>query len=162
MRRLALTAMLLWTAHAHAEATAPLVPVVLDQSVRFESAAGGTVVLEPGNYLGEVSDKPPLRLRSEAGENTWSLGAKLTSHKEKLSRPTLASIAGAKGAHHLLLLLPGGKAIDAVGTTGAVASRAVPAALDAQQITRGVAAARAEDERLLKRSLEPRSIPEKP
>ena len=163
MQRLALTAVLLWTAHARAEAAAPLVPVVLDQSVRFESAAGGSVVLEPGNYLGEVADKPPLRLRSEAGENTWSLGAKLTSHEEMLQRPTLASVAGPKGAHHLLLLLPGGRAIDAAGTTGAVASRAVPAALDAQQITRGVVAARNEEVRLLTRGgLEPRSVPEKP
>jgi serine protease len=162
LRSLAFAAVVLVSAHSHAESAASVVPVVLDRSIRFENATGGAVVLEPGNYLGEVSDKPPLRLRSERSDSTWSLSAKVSAHKEKLGRPKLASVAGKEGAHHLLLLLPGGRAIDAAGSTSTVATRAVPTALDAKEITTSLAATRGEEQRLLKRSLEPRSLPDKP
>ncbi|MEO2167133.1 MAG: hypothetical protein ABGY42_03255 [bacterium] len=99
-------------------------PVALDRQAHFVSTESEAVVLEPGRYLVEVTGTPPLAVRTQAGDGKWSIDAVTGAHDESLQTAVAESIPGEPDDPHLVLFLPDGKTIDAVGTYSGVTERA--------------------------------------
>ena len=119
---------------------APQVHVRLDRSVQFQTARGEPIILEEGNYLLEVSDGTPLKVLAEIGNHSWELMAMTGTHKQKLGEAAAQSISGPKeDEHHVVLLLPTGKTVDAVGSYSGVGTRAAsplpPALIEQARVT---------------------------
>ena len=108
-------------------------PVILQRDVTFVSDAGESVLLAEGNYYVSVGQTPPLRVTPEYGEVGFSLAAVMGQHAEKLAEPYAESISGGEDEHHLILLLPDGRSIDATGSYSGVATRDA-APLDAKSV----------------------------
>ncbi len=102
----------------------PHAPVVLERSVTFRTQDGKSAVLEAGDYLVAISEQPPLEVRSATGDLAWKLRAKSSSHENNLVAPAAESLGGDGDVHHLVLLLPDGRAIDAAGSLTGVFERA--------------------------------------
>lgn len=104
------------------------VPLILERSVQFQTTEGQPVILRGGSYLVEVTAASPLKLVREGQSEPWSISARIGSHQEKLTNPTAHSFAGPnEDEHHLVLLLPDGKTVDATGSYSDVATRAFDA-----------------------------------
>jgi serine protease len=119
---------------------APQVHVRLDRSVQFQTAQGEPIILEEGNFLLEVSDAAPLKVQAEIGNSSWELMAMTGTHKQKLGEAAAQSISGPKeDEHHMVLLLPTGKTVDAVGSYSGVGTRAAspltPALIEQASVT---------------------------
>jgi subtilisin family serine protease len=98
-------------------------PVILERDVTFVSDSGATVLLAEGNYYVRAGEGPPLVVAPEYEERTFSLAAVTGQHTEKLDEPFAESISGGEDAHHLILLLPDGRSIDATGSYSGVVTR---------------------------------------
>ena len=133
LARAALPVALLLLANAAAALRPEGAPVILTRDVTFVTDAGETVLLTEGNYYVRVAQGPPLLVTPEYEERVFSLAAVLGQHTEKLAEPYAEAISGGEDAHHLILLLPDGRSIDATGSYSGVATRdASP--LDAQSV----------------------------
>ncbi len=100
-------------------------PVILGYQVHMQSTEGKPVILEPGNYLIEVSPTPPLKLIREWDNQSLMLSAQVGAHHETLAAPKAVSIIGpGEDERHVVLLLPDGKTVDASGSHGGVTTRA--------------------------------------
>lgn len=108
-------------------------PVILEAAVHFQSPGGEDVLLEEGNYYVAPTQEPVLVVRREFAEQGSKLRALVGRHGEKLTEPWAESIPSGKDEHHLVLLLPDGRSIDAVGTYSGVRTRDA-APLDASRV----------------------------
>ena len=100
-------------------------PVILERDVTFVTDAGESVLLPEGNYYVRVGQGPPLVVAAEYEEQGVALAALLGQHNEKLDEAYAESISGGADEHHLILLLPDGRSIDATGSYSGVATRDV-------------------------------------
>jgi subtilisin family serine protease len=118
-----------WIAFAVMSADAALAlrpegaPVILTRDVTFVTDTGETVLLPEGNYYVRVGEGPPLVVAPEFEDRAFSLAAVVGQHTEKLAEPFAEAIASGEDAHHLILLLPDGRSIDATGSYSGVATR---------------------------------------
>lgn len=101
--------------------------VELDQAVHFHSSHGDDVLVPPGTYQ-VTATKNGLRLipHSSSKGNTDSMLVQASSsvHELELRTSELLSIVGEDGnTHHLVYLIPGGEAREAVGSYSAVRTR---------------------------------------
>jgi len=107
----------------------PAVPEVeLEQAVHFQSSHGGDVLVSPGIYQ-VTATKEALRLiphaSSEGHTDSVLIQANPSVHELELGTPELLSIVGEDGTtHHLVYLMPGGEAREAIGFYSAVRTRA--------------------------------------
>lgn len=102
--------------------------VEFDQAVHFNSSHGDDILVTPGTYQ-VAATKDALRLmpQSAAKDHTdpWFVQAGTSVHDLKLETLDLLSIVGEDGnAHHLVYLMPGGQAFEAIGSYSAVRTRA--------------------------------------
>ncbi|MDH5641950.1 MAG: hypothetical protein OEY28_11710, partial [Nitrospira sp.] len=98
--------------------------ILLDKTVHFTSPDGNAVPINPGGYILEAGGQS-LRLTVPDGE-TVVIAALGGTHEEEINYPTPLSFAEEgdhADVHHLLLLLPEGKSLDAVGTYSGITSR---------------------------------------
>ena len=99
--------------------------ITLDEPVHFTSAEGSDVVLKSGVY---TVDQAETWLRvTPSGSQTVDailLEAHSAKHEETLTEPQAISVEGdSPDAHHLALLLPDGKRLEAVGSYSGIRSR---------------------------------------
>ena len=99
--------------------------VTLDHPVHFTSVEGSDVVLEAGDYEIAAVDEW-LRVTPSEGEAVEALllEAQVAKHEEALKTPLGVSAQGeSPDTHHLALLLPDGKRLEAVGSYSGIRSR---------------------------------------
>ena len=99
--------------------------VTLDQPVHFTTAEGSDVVLDAGDYDVVAADEW-LRVTPSEGQavDALLLEAQVASHEEALKAPLGVSAQGeSPDTHHLALLLPDGKRLEAVGSYSGIRSR---------------------------------------
>ena len=99
--------------------------VTLDQSVHFTTVEGSDVVLDAGDYDVVAADEW-LRVTPSEGQaaDALLLEAQVAKHDEALKAPLGISAQGeSPDTHHLALLLPDGKRLEAVGSYSGIRSR---------------------------------------
>jgi pimeloyl-ACP methyl ester carboxylesterase len=99
--------------------------ILLEKTVYFTAPDGTAVPVNPGGYVVEAGDKS-LRLTVPDGETPLVVAASPGTHDEAVMSPTPLSFAedGEQAdLHHLVLLFPDGKSLDAVGTYSGIAPR---------------------------------------
>ncbi len=111
--------------------------VPLTQAVHFSSPDGSDAVAPPGVYQVERVEPTVLRLIPREGgkQQTVTVQAMPTEHEETISAPFALSIPYKEDEHHVVLLTPDGKALDAIGTYSGVRSRATPLPLPTKTLT---------------------------
>ncbi|MDH5426571.1 MAG: hypothetical protein OEZ57_01250 [Nitrospirota bacterium] len=99
--------------------------ITLDQSVHFTTAEGSDVVLDAGDYEVNAADAW-LRVTPSEGQavDALLLEAQVARHEETLKAPLGVSTQGeSPDTHHLALLLPDGKRLEAIGSYSGIRSR---------------------------------------
>lgn len=111
--------------------------VTLDQQVHFTTAEGSDIVLDAGSYAVEAADEWLLVTPSEGqAVDALLLEAQSATHEESLTEPLTLSADGEQpDTHHLVLLLPGGKRLEAIGTYSGLRSRGTLSLLSIQRLT---------------------------
>ena len=93
--------------------------------MHFTTAEGSDVVLDAGDYEVDAADEW-LRVTPSEGQavDALLLEAQVAKHEEALKAPLGVSAQGeSPDTHHLALLLPDGKRLEAVGSYSGIRSR---------------------------------------
>lgn len=100
--------------------------ITLDRTVHFAGADAKDAVVSPGPYTVERGGPGEIRLVPEDSNRYLAVEATAISHGERLDAPMAftAQLTDATDEIHVLLLLPGDKGLDAVGSTTGVRPRA--------------------------------------
>jgi hypothetical protein len=98
--------------------------VVIDTAVHFQTADGSDTVLGSGRYTVESNAGQGLRVSSANGTSI-SLPATTATHDEKLVAPRASIVSVGEDERHLVLLLPDGEQLQAIGSLSGVRSRGV-------------------------------------
>ncbi len=110
--------------------------VTLEQSVHFTNAEGSDVVLNAGEYAIEPAEEW-LRVTPRDGKavDALLLEAQAGNHEEPLTAPMAVSAQGEQAdTHHLALLLPDGKRLEAIGSYSGLRSRSTLSLLTNQRL----------------------------
>jgi hypothetical protein len=110
--------------------------VTLERPVHFTNAEGSDVVLEAGSYTVEAAEEW-LRVTPSEGQlvDALLLEAQSAGHEESLTGPLALSAQGEQpDTHHLALLLPDGKRLEAIGTYSGIRSRSTLRLLNLQRL----------------------------
>jgi hypothetical protein len=110
--------------------------VTLEQPVHFTNAEGSDVVLNAGEYAVEPAEEW-LRIIPGDGQavDALLLEAQAGSHEESLTAPLALSAEGEQAdTHHLALLLPGGKRLEAIGSYSGIRARGTLSLLTIQRL----------------------------
>jgi len=111
--------------------------VSLDRPVFFESPTGKTAIAQAGIYRVEPAEGAGLRLIPAKGSqrDVLILQALAVKHADAIATPMALSVPETEDSLHVVLLLPGGKALEAVGTYSAVHTRgSMPSVLSSAQL----------------------------
>jgi Lipase (class 3) len=98
--------------------------IALEKTVHFNAPDGTSVAIDPGDYVVAAGDRS-LRLNFPDSPSIIVVAASPGTHEEAIKSPTPLSFAEEDQAdiHHIVLLLPGGKSLDAVGTYSGIMPR---------------------------------------
>ncbi len=110
--------------------------VILEQPMHFTNAEGSDVVLKAGEYTIEPAETW-LRMTPAEGQAVDSLllEATTSNHEESLTAPMALSAEGEQAdTHHLALLLPDGKRLEAIGSYSGIRSRGTLSLLSIQRL----------------------------
>ena len=118
-----LVSILLGIPWAEAQADSIHPRVTFDQSVHFISTEGEPLVLPSGTYLVEKEDAESLRMIADPEMDSVLVQAKAITHEEPIQHPTVLSVREGEDGHHLVLLLPEGQGVEAVGSYSGITSR---------------------------------------
>ena len=101
--------------------------VELDKEVYFLTSEGEGMHVSPGIY-GVQAVPEGLRLTSPTGTDTESIviDARATTHQEAISTPIALSFLDKEDEHVVVLLLPEGKSLEAIGSSSGVTTRRAP------------------------------------
>ena len=131
MMRLPLFAVVSFAGFLGACATVSIPPnassIALDKAVHFSAPDGSDAIAPPGTYQVERIEETQIRLvpvGQEEQKNTVIVQAIATQPDESLGGPLALSIPYKEDEHHIVLLMPDGKALDAMGSYSGVRSRA--------------------------------------
>ena len=94
----------------------------LDRPVHFTTPEGGPRVVPVGTYEVKASGATALQLNPEGGA-ALLIEALMMHHPDELAEPVALSIPAEEDMHHVVLLLPHGQGLDAVGSYSAVRPR---------------------------------------
>jgi hypothetical protein len=99
--------------------------VELPVAIHFIAPEGSDVSVTAGVYRVEQAAGTRLQLASDATQTTQEIPATSFTHEETLTAPLAFAVREKEQADavHLLLLLPGGKGLDAAGRMGDVQTR---------------------------------------
>jgi hypothetical protein len=112
--------------------------ISLEEAVHFTTAEGSDVILEAGDYEVEPAEEW-IRITPSGGNAVDSLllEAQSASHEETVQAPLALSTQGeVSDTHHLTLLLPGGKRLEAIGSYSGIRSRGRLSLLTIQRLQR--------------------------
>jgi hypothetical protein len=96
--------------------------IELDKSLHFTKPDGNDVVAPAGRYQVESTVDAQLRLVPEGGTPPLSLAASSSINGVDVTEP-VAVVLSSGGDDHIVLLLPGGTTLDAIGSTSGVGTR---------------------------------------
>jgi hypothetical protein len=100
--------------------------ITLDKPVHFSTPDGGDVVAASGTYKIEVIEDAKLRLipfEAVSGTTPLIVAAMALPHEQPIESGVALSVPNGEDEHHIVLLLPDGKGLDAVGSYSAVRPR---------------------------------------
>lgn len=103
----------------------PDLVILIEKAVHFSAPDGTPVSITPGGYIVEAGEQS-LRLTVPDGESPLVVAASGGIHEEAIKGPALLSFAeegDQADIHHIVLLLPDGKSLDAVGTYSGIMPR---------------------------------------
>lgn len=98
--------------------------VTLEKPAHFSTTDGSDVVVKPGTYTIEAAEEW-LRLIAGERRDALLLEAILTQHDEDLTIAQAVVQSGEADEYRIILFLPGGKGLEAVGSVNGIRSRAV-------------------------------------
>jgi hypothetical protein len=98
--------------------------VTLEKAVHFMTVDGSDVVVQPGTYMIEAAEEW-LRVIPDERRDALLLEAHHTQHEEALQTPKAVIQVDEQNEIHIVLLLPGGQGLEAIGAESGVRSRAV-------------------------------------
>ncbi len=107
-----------------AEDQPPVPRFTIDQPLHFLKKDGGDVLLQPGTYSLKPTSEHQLRLHSETATDLITVEAVELPHDQELMVPVAGTLATDEDSVHVVLFLPEGKALDAVGSRSGVRARA--------------------------------------
>ena len=110
--------------------------IVIEQELHFTSDEGTDIAVAPDSYTVAPGPeaRPAIELRTDTG--TIALPASVISHQEDVGSPAALLVPGDPDNLHLVLLLPGRKAFDALGFFDAARPRGInPTVSEGTQIT---------------------------
>jgi hypothetical protein len=99
------------------------------QAVYFTMPGGQDALVGTGSYRVESAGQSNLRLVSPGQKQTVLVKAQSSSHQDKIPVPVALSVPGEGDFFHLVLLLPGGKALEALGSLSKIRTRGLPSLL---------------------------------
>jgi len=102
----------------------PLPTIELETPVHFLAPDGSDVVIEPGRYQVEAAESW-LRLIPGERRDALLLIAQSAMHDERLDGPQVHLRPVDDDTQAILLLLPGGRSLEAIGSVSGVRSRAI-------------------------------------
>jgi hypothetical protein len=94
----------------------------LDRPVHFTTSEGGPLVVPVGTYEVNAIGATALQLTSEGG-SAFLIEALIMHHPDTFAEAVALSIPAGEDMHHVVLLLPNGQGLDAVGSYSAVRPR---------------------------------------
>jgi len=97
--------------------------VELDKEAYFVAENGKATRVAPGHYQIEAVEPGAIRLLPRKGTQIVTIRATPTRHTDSYSEPVALSVSEPENRVHLVLLLPGGKALDAAGSYELIRSR---------------------------------------
>ena len=115
---------LLLATESGATTTDPITTINIDTPIHFLAADGSDMLVQPGTYQLEVAEGW-LRLIPGERRDAVLLEAHQYQHEEILDTPKSLIEEKEEEEHRLILLLPGGKGLEAIGSVSGVQSRAV-------------------------------------
>lgn len=98
--------------------------IKLERAVHFLSPDGADVVLAPGAYGVGAKDEKLIIVTAIDGGATITIQAEAGTHEQQLSTPKALTLSPEEDLLHVVLLMPGGKTLNAVGTFSGVSTRA--------------------------------------
>jgi hypothetical protein len=98
--------------------------VSLDRAVHFLAPDGSDIVASPGLYMVRQEGDSQLALIPGEGKEHLVVQAVLTNHKKEFPVQGV-SLSGGEDEHYVILLLPEGKALEAMGSYTGMRSRAL-------------------------------------
>jgi len=109
---------------AAAEDQPPSPRLTIDQPLSFLKKDGSEIPLQPGTYRLEAAQEHQLRLVPGATADPILIEAVELPHDRELTDPLAGTLATDDDTIHVVLFLPGGKALEAVGSRSGVRTRA--------------------------------------
>jgi hypothetical protein len=108
--------------------------VTFDRPVHFEAADGKVLRLAPGSYRFEPAEAQTIRLVRADGATEAALKTVETSHDRNIDDPVSMVLSDPRQPDvlHLVVLLPGGKGLDAIGSYSGVMTRGAAPITNAQ------------------------------
>jgi hypothetical protein len=91
--------------------------------VHFTSADGAGLLAPAGQYVVDSTAQSQVRLMPEQGVSPFVLTAALQTHDIDIATPVAVTFSEREDEPHVLLLLPDGRALDAIGSFNGVRSR---------------------------------------
>ncbi|TKB77943.1 MAG: hypothetical protein E8D45_05155 [Nitrospira sp.] len=98
--------------------------VILQEAVHFTSPDGQDVVAEPGSYRIEPTVEANLRLVPENGRVPLQIAAATNNYELEFAVPVAISLPVDHDTVYVALVLPGGSALDALGSRSGIRERA--------------------------------------
>lgn len=95
----------------------------LERAVHFLSAEGTETVLGPGIYRVEAKGEKQITLTAIDGKVTSTVEAEAGSHEQNLTALSSVAVKSDEDVAHIVLLMPDGKTLDAIGTFSGVRTR---------------------------------------
>lgn len=96
--------------------------VVVDKVLDFQAADGKSVTLEKGSYLVVPDPAGGLRLTAPSGKS-FAVTAATATHAEKVTQAQALIVPAGDDERHLVLLLPDGKRLEAIGFASGIRPR---------------------------------------
>jgi hypothetical protein len=100
--------------------------ITLEKSVHFPAPDGADVLAAPGRYEVGSVEETKLRLipaQAAAGTSPLIMTAMALPHEEAIESPVALSVPNGEDEHHIVLLMPDRKGLDAGGTYSGLRSR---------------------------------------
>ena len=114
--------------------------ITLERIVYFFKPGGGYAIASPGLYLVRFREDTQLLLIPQQGRQALLVQAQSRQHQSELQEPIALSVPEKESMLHLLLLLPGGRGLEAVGAFSPVQLREyAPPVLSSEQVQQALA-----------------------
>jgi hypothetical protein len=109
-----------------------LATVTIDQTVYFSTPDGSDVIAAPGIYRILLDEERGLRfipIKRDKDKGAFLVQALQTNHRDSISAPVAVYLPDEENIPHVVLLLPGGTGLEAIGSFSDVRARGSTAPL---------------------------------